>query len=250
MKTSKLLIFSLFFTSMGLNLFSQDDLNDIPISMNQKPYDFGILIGMASYEGDMINFSEEETNLFTSSGIAFGINFNYHLSQNLNGGISYRFGQVFGDDKFADTGTGRRERGFSFTNNLNELSLRLEYAPLAHKNYKLSPYIYGAAGMVFGNPKVNFNENKQADVLKARIAKDKAEVEKSSIVFPIGFGVKYDINENYSIKAEAALRVGANDYIDGVTNAASSEYNDYYGIGGVVICYKFGNKKGNTIKEF
>jgi hypothetical protein len=250
MKLSKLLILLFIFTSMGLNLFGQNALTDVQRSMNQKPYDFGILIGMASYEGDMIRFSEEETNLFTSSGIAFGLNFNYHLSQNLNGGISYRFGQVSGDDKFADAGTGRRERGFSFTNNLNELSLRLEYAPLAHKNYKLTPYVYGAIGMVFGNPQVNFNESKQPDAMKSRIAKDKAEIEKSSIVFPIGFGVKYDINENYSIKAEAALRIGANDYIDGVTNAASTEYNDYYGIGGVIVCYKFGNKKGNTIKEF
>jgi len=250
MKTSRHFIIFLVLVCFSLSMKAQDGLTDVQRSMNLKPYDFGILIGMASYEGDVIKFSEEETNLFTSAGIAFGLNFNYHLSKNLNGGISYRFAQISGDDKFADAGTGRRERGFSFTNNLNELSLRLEYAPLAHKNYKLTPYVYGAVGLAFGSPDVNFNESKQPDAMKSRIAKDKAEIEKSSLVFPIGFGLKYDIDENYSIKAEAALRVGANDYLDGITNAASTKYNDYYGIGGIVISYKFGTKKGLTIKEF
>lgn len=250
MKTSKQVIIFLGMICISFSALAQTALTDVQRSMNLKPYDVGILIGMASYEGDMVRFSEEEPNLFTSAGIAFGLNFNYHLSQNFNGGISYRFAQISGDDKFADAGTGRRERGFSFTNNLNEISLRLEYAPIAHKNYKLTPYVYGAIGMTFGNPDVDFNESKQPDAMKSRIAKDKAEIEKSSIVFPVGFGVKYEINENYTIKAEAALRVGANDYLDGVTNAASTKYNDYYGIGGIVVSYKFGDKKGSTIKEF
>lgn len=238
------------FVCFCMSLNAQTALTDAPKSINIKTYDVSVLIGMSSYEGDMIRFSEEETNLFSSAGFAFGLNFNYHLSPNLNGGISYRVGKITGDDTLADAGNGRRERGFSFTNSLNELSLRLEYAPLAHKKYSLIPYIYGGAGMVFGNPKVDFNESKQSEAMKSRIASDKAQIEKSSVVFPLGFGLKYNINDNYTIKAEAALRVGANDYIDGVTNSASTEFNDYYGIGGIAISYKFGGKEGITIKEY
>lgn len=66
----------------------------------------------------------------------------------------------------------------------------------------------------------------------------------------MGFGVKYTINENYTLKAEGALRVGANDYIDGVSISASQAYNDYYGIGGIALGYYFGTKKVATMKEF
>lgn len=93
MKIVKDFLFLIVFC-IPLLLTAQESLTDFTKSINVKPYEITFLVGMASYEGDMIKFGEGDTDVFTSSGLAFGLNFNYHLSNTLNGGLSYRFGKV------------------------------------------------------------------------------------------------------------------------------------------------------------
>ncbi len=250
MNPNKILLGTIVFLLMNTLSFSQAGvLTDSRKSSEIYPYEVSVFVGMASYEGDLVSFKDNDVNLFNSSGAAFGFNFNYNVNSNFGVGLGYRHGKIKGDDADADALSGRRARGFSFTNNLNEITLRVEYAPLGHKGYKLTPYVYSALGLLLSNPDINFNENRQSDDMKARIQKDRNEISNTSMVFPIGLGLKYQISDQFSLKAEAALRVGANDYLDGASHSASTSHKDYYGMGGVSVSYSFGKGKGRMIKE-
>jgi len=246
MITNKFLFITFLFIVLGTFSYAQGGaLTDSKKLASSNPYEISVFVGLASYEGDIVSFKDKDVNLFNSAGAAFGFNFNYNISSNLSAGLGYRYGKIKGDDSEADFASGRRAKGFSFTNNLNEITLRIDYAPLAHKGHKLTPYIYSAIGVLLSNPDVSFKET----VAASRIQKDKNEISKTSVVFPLGFGIKYQINTQYTLRAEAALRVGANDYIDGVSHSASTKHNDYYGMGGISLGYSFGKSKNNFIKE-
>ncbi len=217
-------------------------------NIESSPYEISFFVGMSSYTGDVVCYKDKDVNIFTSAGPAFGFNINSNFGSNFTAGLGYRYGQISGDDAEGDIASGRQARGFTFTNNLNEISLRVDYSPLGHKGYKLSPYVYAALGVLISNPDVNYNETRQSDSMLSRIQGDKNEISKTSVVFPLGVGLKYVINNKFTLRAEASVS-SANDFLDGVSNSGNNQLNDYYGVTGISLGYNFGKSKIKPIKE-
>jgi hypothetical protein len=230
-------------TTLAIGAIAQTEtLNDnLKVTTNSLPFEVGVMLGMSSYEGDVRCLEDEKTNVFTKSKFAFGININKNLSKNFSAGLTYSNTTLSGSDQDGSVSSGRTKRNFNFSNNLNEIALRLNYFVLGHKQPKLSPYIFGGAGFSIGSADVNYNVNQQSAQSKALISKDISESSSSSMVLPLGIGFRFALSELINVKAEVGMRFGANDYLDGVSNSGSTKYGDYYGMGGVVVSYSFGS---------
>lgn len=216
-------------------------------------WQIGLYLGMSSYEGDVHCFKEEEINVFTEANFAFGLNLYKKVSDRFGLGLQYLNTSFSGSDAAFTSGKGHKERGFSFNNNINELSIVMKYEPFGHKPWKVSPYISGGLGFVFGEADTDYNRTSQPAFREQLIVKDISNKSSSSVGFPLGFGIVFKATNKVSINLDASLRFGLNDYIDGVSNAGNSAINDYFGTGGIAINYHLGEPKSkfvNKIKEY
>lgn len=214
-------------------------------------FQFGVFLGISSYEGDVHCLEEENLNIFTEANPTFGVSFYKNFNKQLSGGINLFFARLSGTDKAFTSNKGHKQRGFSFTNNITELSLRINYAPFGAKTWRLSPYVFGGAGLALGKSDTDYNLNQQSDEKIKQINTDKQNISSSSVALPVGLGLTYRFNQKIDINFEAGMRFGANDYLDGVSISGNDDIVDYYGIGGVSVQYYFGKSSVlGTIKEF
>jgi hypothetical protein len=223
---------------------------NVPI-VNVPDFQVGVFLGMSSYEGDVHCLEEENFNIFTEANPTFGVSFYKNFNRNLSGGVNLFFAKISGTDKEFTSNKGHKQRGFTFTNNITEFSLRLNYSPYGHKSWKISPYFFGGAGLAIGSADVDYNENAQSDQKKKQIQTDIDNATSTSFALPVGVGFTYRLNDKIDINLEAGMRFGLNDYMDGVSVSGNEEIGDYYGIGGVSVQYYFGNTSmTGSIKEF
>jgi|GEM_PF-3502874 len=214
--------------------------SELDQDMNTKPVKnlevtFGL--GLSSYEGDLHCFEDDELNTFSNAGLSLSVGIKKQMGNQLTVGLNYSYISLSGDDNdFAEES--HQRRGYNFENNISELALLAEYYPFGNKGWKLQPYIYGGPALALGKANTNFGNNTD-DPNQTAINTDMAEIKKLSFALPIGLGVQYGINEKLSISAQASLRFLANDYIDGVSVAANSDINDYYGDGVLKLGYRF-----------
>ena len=69
-----------------------------------------------------------------------------------------------------------------------------------------------------------------------------------SVVFvPIGFGLKYNLNENFDIGLNTQFNFTSNDDIDAFNyNLSANKASDYFNQTGITLSYKFGTDKSQT----
>lgn len=203
-------------------------------------WEFGPYFGVSFSQNDMINFSTEE--IYSSGAICLRKQLDNHFSLRAN----IFTGKISGNDKNLSS---HASRGYSFKSSVHEFSLIGEYYFLGNKRtsqtrmHKMwSPYFLLGGGIAFTNPKVDFNEGQNSSQA-ANIAADKANAKKQFAAVPIGFGVKYDLNDKMRLYAEAGLRWVFSDYLDGVSLAASTKQNDTYTFVGVGVTFRLGAGK-------
>jgi OmpA-OmpF porin, OOP family len=203
-------------------------------------WEFGPYFGLSFSQNDMVSFSTEE--LYSSGAIALRKQLNNHFSLRAN----IFTGKLTGYDKNLSS---HAARGYSFKSSVHEFALIGEYYFLGNQRtsqkrmHKMwSPYFLLGGGIALTNPKVDFNES-QNIAQAANIAKDKANKTTRFAAMPIGFGVKYDLNDKMRLYAEAGIRWVFSDYLDGVSLAASPKQNDTYSFIGAGITFRLGAGK-------
>ncbi len=146
-----------------------------------------------------------------------------------------------------DEGSKNNDRGFEFTASLFEPSLQYEYSIISEeKRYKsaalfnkrgmvnnysqINLYLYAGIGGVFFSPKPN-NALKNAPAYVP-------DHSKAGIVMPLGVGLKYVINQNWSLGGEFGIRFATTDYLDAYSNPMYSKANDLYYFGFINGIYR------------
>lgn len=215
-----------------------------------KRWELGGGAGWSGYLGDLnkSDFFSQEPKL---SGGLLG---RYHISRNwaLRGALT--FGKLSGSDANFDD---RKVRGFKTTSSLTDLSAIVEYDFLGKNRFKydstafqvrfkrrLSPYLFTGAGVGFTNPKPDFTgtASTPANFRQGAIADQAANYSKSNFVVPFGIGVRYDLNENWVLGAEAGFRLAFSDYLDGISQGANPSRDDRYKLSTLSITYRFDKK--------
>ncbi|GAB3543849.1 hypothetical protein GCM10027577_13330 [Spirosoma fluminis] len=132
-------------------------------------------------------------------GPAAGLFFRYNASRSFSIRAGMATGVLRGEDR-ASNDPLRQARNYAFRTTLGEATVDLEYNFL---NYKLqpkarnwTPYVFAGVGL----------SNFKNSVIKAR----------GILNFPLGIGVKYEINRPWSVGLEFGTRFTRNDYLDGL----------------------------------
>ncbi len=143
----------------------------------------------------------------------------------------------------------RNNRNLSFRSNLGEISSYIEYYPNADKVYprykingirgnrafSLTPYFYTGIGVAFFNPKTLYNGDWVAlqplGTEGQGLAGRPDKYRRVTITFPVGAGVKYQIDKQLAVSFELSLRYTLSDYIDDVSTSyyLTDEISAMYG---------------------
>jgi len=177
----------------------------------------------------------------------FGDIGDWQIGPSLYTGISYRFQQnwsvkanlIFGKGLGSDEGTRNHDRGYEFSTFIFEPSVQVEYYFLFLEGRR-----YNNKGLLLGLPAVGvygfaglggsfFNPTPGGEFEKDY----KNDFAKLCVVIPLGAGVKYNINNNWSVGLEFGRRSTTTDYLDGYTSENSTA-NDVYFFGILSLSYK------------
>lgn len=166
----------------------------ISLSVQAQKLEVGGGVGGLLYKGDVSpalnpRFYRPAANLF----------FRYNASRSFSMRAGVGIGSIRATDR-ASLDPFRQARGYSFRSSLSEATIDLQYNFLNYrptpKSKNWTPYVFGGVGLCsFSNP-----------VVRAR----------GIINFPLGVGVKYEINRPWSVGLEFGTRFTKNDYLDGL----------------------------------
>ncbi len=215
-----------------------------------KRYELGILVGNSGYLGDL-----NKSDFFSKqpqAGVGLLGRYYYNERWTFRGGLT--FGKLTGSDaNFAD----RAGRGFKTASPITDLSATVEWDFFGKKRFSydtatyqvkfkrtLSPYFFTGLGLGFTSPKADFTGTPTtlAVYRQGAVADQAAKYSSTNIVVPFGFGIKYDINENFVIALEAGFRFAFSDYLDGISQGANPARNDKYKLSGLTVTYRFDKK--------
>lgn len=210
----------------------------LPMFMYAQKTEVGVFAGITNYQGDLV----EPSFSLKDSGLGLGVLVKHHLSTKLAVRAGLNFGKIKGDDSNFKENEGR---AYSFESNIFDLTAGLEYTFLAKDRYDaggtfqktVSPFVYIAAGIV--NSDLTIDD---------KIVRTQDEIDAGNLHFalPIGLGLKADLTERITVAADVSFRATFSDYLDGFSESANSDKNDWYFLGGLTLTYRLGNGNHNS----
>jgi len=164
------------------------------------------------------------------------IGYKYMINPNVSVRGTATWGYLSGDDATTKNII-RNNRNLSFRSMIGEFSGLFEYYPWGDRvtpNYKVTgingtksvtfiPYFYTGIGVTLFNPKTQFDGNwvalqplgTEGQGLAGRPDKYK----RVTLAIPIGAGLKYMVDKQWSISLDVSLRYTFSDYIDDVSTS-------------------------------
>ncbi|MFZ4544935.1 MAG: DUF6089 family protein [Saprospiraceae bacterium] len=182
--------------------------------------ELGVGAGAGFFKGDL---SHTLPGSIKEGQPAFGLFVRSNPSDYISYKLMFNYASVSGRDKHAIEDD-LLKRDLSFRSSILELGLQLEYNIMGYQPYGLSspfsPYIFvGVAGFKF-NPQTRYNN----DWVDLRPLKTEGQAYKNlSVSVPLGFGVKYALNDHWNLGAELGFRPTLTDYLDDVSKTYLSK---------------------------
>lgn len=189
--------------------------------------------------GTMISFSNIKTTDFfpTSKELSFGGGavFGYQITPFWSVQAQFIAGQTKGvKEKWLNGGAANL---ISNTNSMEfDINTTVSILKIVAPHIKANEYIdlYGLVGI--GN--INFNSKLKSSITDATI---ESVNKTNAIVFPVGVGVKFKINENWNVGIESNLRSMITDKFDAFMR--NTNPNDKYSYTHIGVQYIFGKNK-------
>lgn len=162
----------------------------------------------------------------------FGYKYMIHPYISVRG--NFYIGMLNGQDAHTENEI-RRNRNLSFRSMIYELAVLAEIYPFRERNYhayrlralkgknvlNLSPYVVLGVSVIGFNPKAEYNGQWYAlqplGTEGQGIGDNPDQYSRISVAFPMGIGLKYAINKQWSVSFEFSGRYTLTDYIDDVS---------------------------------
>lgn len=196
--------------------------------------EIGMSFGGANYSGDVGDEQYVMPNKL-AGGLIYRRNLNSRIS--LRG--TYTFYVLSDDDKLSSNIV-KQQRGYSFTNNLNELALGIEFNfleyDITHPNKDYSPYLFfelaGFNYKTVSSQNTDGTHNFQSDF---------------ALAIPLGVGFKAGITREIGVGIEFRARYALTDELDYTSTEINSLDldlskridNDWYFFTGILLTYSF-----------
>ncbi|MEM1136482.1 MAG: DUF6089 family protein [Bacteroidota bacterium] len=192
-----------------------------------SPFSYHFGLGITGYKGDLStppDFVRQKNHLtpFISLGIQ------YRLTHY----VSLRF-EASGFQLYSEPTDERKNLiGFQSLNTEAHISVIHEFvAKSSVESYakKLSPYIWGGIGGIFFNPKSLDDDSNMLNSADTTVSN-------FSLVFPLGVGINYYLNERINIALEGGARLTQTTLLDGnISEESNNTYDRYFFLGAKVI---------------
>jgi hypothetical protein len=205
--------------------------------LHAQNWEVGTTLGVSIYNGDIpIDFPTVTQQVRFGGALFARRRLNWLFAVRAQAHV----GQLFMDEKQFGSSEWKKKRGFGFTSPVYELALLPEIRPFKIGNVEF--FAFAGAAMAVINPKTDFNEPNPlsgfsptfADLIAAD---QKANFSRVTLAIPIGGGLQWFINDNFTIGGEVGGRKTFSDYIDGISLAARAKTKDYYFFGGLTLSY-------------
>lgn len=190
-------------------------------SSSAQSWEGGLYAGISTYQGDLVvqGFDYKELHA------AYGGFLRYNIFKYASLRLGITSGKISGDDGNATRQIWRKERNLSFESNIIELGTSLEINILGFEPYNLektfSPYIFGGIAVTRFNPKTLYEDEwialQPLGTEGQGIGGYETPYKLTTIALPVGFGLKYAINDLWNIGLEIGVRYTNTDYLDDVS---------------------------------
>jgi hypothetical protein len=211
-------------------------------------YEVGLSGGVFVYQGDL---TPQALGSYKTMKPQLAL----HLYRIISPAFAVRFninrGKLYGNDAKYSNPDWRQQRNFNFTTPVTELSVQGVWSFLQSRSPRFSPYVFAGAGFSFVKIKrdwsnINTTVFGDGSDVQAGLAVDAAKSTPRIIpVVPVGAGVRYALNDRFSLTGETSYRLSFTDYLDGFSKSANPDKNDHYLSHSIGIIYSF-NKKNNN----
>jgi hypothetical protein len=176
---------------------------------------FSANYGASSYRGDL----QEASMNFNQARILWGIGSAIEISNRFNFSLNYNNARVSGNDKFNPKNT---KRNLSFTSNIDEFSISLEYCLFNLYEYKTSPYFFIGAGVFKFNPYINVGGGSRLylseyDTEGQGFFENRTKYKLTEKCFPYGMGYQWAISRNARFSIFGSFHKTNTDYLDDVS---------------------------------
>ena len=180
------------------------------------------------------------TNSYTdapqeNSGNSFGLGFKYSVSHSIGIRASFNSGTIAGD-RSEETGNA----DYSFENSFSTIDLSAVFT-LGNVSFLRSArnlQYFATIGLgSMSNDATGINNDPSRNT----------SYDESEVFIPIGFGLKYNLNDNFDIGLNTQFNFTSSDDIDAFNyDVFANKSNDYFTQTGITLSYKFGTDKSQT----
>lgn len=185
--------------------------------------EFGFQLGAAHYFGDL-NTRSRVNRPKLAAGIFFRKQMNNYVALRLGA----NFAQLGYSDHYETKNEFRRRRNLSFNTNIWELMLQgdfnfFRFNP-TNPNERFTPYLTFGAGIFTYDPYAYLNEKKYflrplgTEGQGSALYPGSKQYNSLALAFPVGLGVKFSINNQFSFHFEVAHRFTTTDFLDDVSS--------------------------------
>ena len=180
------------------------------------------------------------TNSYTdapqeNSGNSFGLGFKYSVSHSIGIRASFNSGTIAGD-RSEETSNA----DYSFENSFSTIDLSAVFT-LGNVSFLRSArnlQYFATIGLgSMSNDATGINNDPSRNT----------SYDESDVFVPIGFGLKYNLNDNFDIGLNTQFNFTSSDDIDAFNyDVFANKSNDYFFQTGITLSYKFGTDKSQT----
>jgi hypothetical protein len=221
-------------------------------STAQSGYEIGINAGAYVYQGEL---TPSQLGSYRTLRTGFSIWGSKKITGKISLRANFAFGSLQGNESKYSSPAWRQERNLKFTTPVKEFSMLAVWNVYPHTT-RLIPYLFAGVGYSFINVNRDysgFNANYFANDKAATdgLAEDAARRTPGGLaVVPLGAGLRYALNDRFSLHAETNYRLLESDYLDGFSKVGNPSKNDHYQSTSVGLIYSFGKKKDVDCPKF
>ena len=206
-------------------------------SSNFVPYSsVSVGLGTSSYYGDLAPYSRPFASTFGMLRWSATADYTRHFTPRFGARASFTWARITGDDFKMNNGSNGRPLSFArnlhFRNDLKEFALTGIFKIIPDsRSYdrrpQFSPYLFAGIAAVAHNPMAREPDLNGDRWVKLQplgtegqgspgddIAKPYSLI---TLAIPVGFGLRYKINEHFDVSAELGFRFTTSDYLDDVS---------------------------------
>lgn len=198
--------------------------------LTASKYSFGINAGTFIYQGDL---TPSAIGSFRTPSLVIGLNASRYVTNKFSARLDLNLGRLKGDDAAYKTPAWRQERNFAFKTPATELIGSVVWDARGREK-RLSPYLFAGLGYSFlriNRDYSNFNTEyfaAEPGVIEGLNNDINTRLPKGLPILPAGLGIRYRLNNNFSLNTEASYRYISSDYLDGFSQAANPDKKDHY----------------------